>query len=543
MKGVSFRLKIALTTATLCGIILVAFGISAWALVYRERLQNLDKDLILSFDRHRAQLRGPRSRQLLQERLDTPFHTSSGTPISVRIVFRRNAETAESESWPAGFTPDFRTKIPPEMNPTQPNAPDPLELLDDTEPDRNTRDPSRPNFPERFRERSEQRGGRPFQRQDGEGFPDNEGGPSGGPPWRGIGPERRRLNPPLPIVETFTFQDQAWRVAMIRDPESDWYLAANMQQFNADLIQIRNAFIMAFPFALGLVAAGGWQVSRNALKPLELIGNTAQQVTAKGLDQRIPNLSRDSEIKNLVQIINGMLNRLENSFHQANRFSADASHELKTPLAIMQGEIESALKSATHDIQKETLLLNLLDEVQRLKNITQSLLLLSQADSGELRMTKQILNPRDLVEAVAEDSAILAETSRIQVKTEITEDVTCQMDPALIQLVLSNLAGNAVKYNRTDGTLLMKLFKRGSYAVFHVENTGPGISEKNRDRIFDRFFRGDQSHTRDVDGFGLGLSLSREIARAHGGDLELIESQPEKTVFELRLPLKTRHES
>ena len=203
----------------------------------------------------------------------------------------------------------------------------------------------------------------------------------------------------------------------------------------------------------------------------------------------------------------------------------------------MQGEIESALKSVHQDSQQESLLLNLLEEVQRLKNITRSLLLLSQADSGELRILKKDLNPSELVHAVAEDTAILAETGNITVYTEIAEESVCPIDASLIQLVLSNLAGNAVKYNRRDGVVYLRLFKLGSSVVIQVENTGPGISEKNKDRIFERFFRGDQAHTRDVDGFGLGLSLSREIARAHEGSLELKESLNDKTVFELLLPL------
>ena len=160
---------------------------------------------------------------------------------------------------------------------------------------------------------------------------------------------------------------------------------------HGELNYLRDAFLLTFPLALLLIGIGGWVIGSRAFRPLKAIADTAEHVTARGLDQRIPLVDSDGEVARVVRVLNGMMDRLEKSFHQATRFTADASHELKTPLTIMQGELENALQGAPAGSNEQQVFNNLLEETQRLKNITRNLLLLAQADSGQLKLSPEVV--------------------------------------------------------------------------------------------------------------------------------------------------------
>jgi signal transduction histidine kinase len=230
-----------------------------------------------------------------------------------------------------------------------------------------------------------------------------------------------------------------------------------------------------------------------------------------------------------------MMDRLERSFDQATRFSADAAHELKTPLAVLQGEIEAALHAAPEGSAEQRAFGALLDEVQRLKAITEKLLLLSRADAGTLRLQRQPTDLSAAVRMMCEDAEVLA--PEMEVTCEVAGGLQVHADPDLLDRVLHNLLSNAIKHNRPDGAVQITLTAEGGEARLTVANTGPEIPPDDRERIFDRFHRVDRSRDRRVEGAGLGLSLSREIVRAHDGDLTLVSSDRRQTVFALTLPL------
>ena len=179
----------------------------------------------------------------------------------------------------------------------------------------------------------------------------------------------------------------------------------------ADLNRMRNIFLVTLPLAVLLVGGGGWLVAGRALRPLRRIRQMAEQVTARGLDQRISVAAEDPEIAGLVQVLNGMMDRLEASFNQATRFSADASHELKTPLAIMQGELENALQAAEPGSSQQQVFSNLLGETQRIKTITRGLLLLAQADAGRLKVALEDVDMSAALEGMCRASFSSSETS------------------------------------------------------------------------------------------------------------------------------------
>jgi signal transduction histidine kinase len=266
-----------------------------------------------------------------------------------------------------------------------------------------------------------------------------------------------------------------------------------------------------------------------------MISETAERVTARGLDARIPVFNEDPEIARVIQVLNRMMDRLETSFRQATRFSADASHELKTPLAVMQGELENALQAAAPGSTEQQLFSNLLEETQRLTTITRSLLLLAQADAGQLRLALEPLNFSTELEGMIEDARVLAADSRLTFDTHIQPGIRVQADRALLHTALFNLISNAIKYNTPDGKIAIWLESRGDQTILTIGNSGPGIPTGDQTKVFERFYRVDQAKAPRVDGIGLGLSLAREIVRAHGGELVLKESRPGWTCIALTL--------
>jgi len=279
-------------------------------------------------------------------------------------------------------------------------------------------------------------------------------------------------------------------------------------------------------------------VAGRALRPLKVIAETAERVTVRGLEQRIPDTGDSRETSRVIQVLNRMMDRLEASFRQATRFSADASHELKTPLAIMQGELENALQAAAPGSPEQQLFSNLLEETQRLKTITRSLLLLAQADAGQLKLARETVDVSAELEAMMEDARVLAADARLRFDLEIQPQLRMEADRALLPMAMFNLISNAIKYNQPDGSLSLRLADSEGKINFTIGNSGPGIPPADQPKIFERFYRVQCSTRAPADGIGLGLSLAREIARAHGGELWLKESRPGWTVFQLWLPVK-----
>ncbi|CAN1209250.1 ATP-binding protein [Tumidithrix helvetica PCC 7403] len=333
---------------------------------------------------------------------------------------------------------------------------------------------------------------------------------------------------------TQTTSTGTWRIGAVSSPFVRMAIAVNLQTIDREMGAIRNVFFLTIPLTLLLVMLGAWWMSGGALKPIEKITGTIRRITAKGLSQRLPIAGTDEELVELLQVFNQMLERLERSFTQASRFSADAAHELKTPLAILQGELERTLQEADAGSEFQQRLSNLLDEVRRLNSITRKLLLLSLADAGRMSVHKIAIDLSQVLSEMAEDLEMLAPDLEIHVQIEAGLQV--QGDRELLTQVLQNLMGNAIKYNLPEGWLRIKSGRDGNFVFITIANRSKDIPESDRAKIFDRFHRGDAARTRHVEGFGLGLSLSQEIARAHGGDLKLDRTPAGHTAFTLTIP-------
>ncbi len=480
----SFRLKIALWTGVFTGLLLIGSSVLLWRISHQFNLNQLDREIRNVGQANLDRVQGGDHWARLEEALKFV----SGDQEAARFVLwvKHNDKVIfTSPGWPSGLAPDnFRVAETYEG----PNAPKP-------------------------------------------------GQPPPAAPRRGepISPGNPAL--PLKSAQFSTHQTgaTAWRVGVMGNPYMTLIVAANMDDFDARMARLRNVYFTTLIAVLALVAGGAWFVARRALRPVTALTQTAERVTARGLDQRIPTLTSDAEFKRLITVFNEMLDRLERSFSQATRFSADASHELKTPLARLQMELEAALQNAPAGSAQQEVFSSLLDEVTRLKAIVQKLLLLSLADAGRLQLQKQPVNLTRLLEGVIEDCRL--QTPHLTVEQSLAPNVEVPADPELLEQALQNLATNAAKYNHAAGKIRFELLTASGRAIVRVGNTGPCIPAADRKRIFERFYRGDKSRCGRVAGTGLGLSLAREIARAHGGELTLESSGDEFTRFELHLPL------
>lgn len=328
-----------------------------------------------------------------------------------------------------------------------------------------------------------------------------------------------------------------WRVLSVTENGYTVRMARGFEDVEATVADVRDAYLMALPVLLVLVAGGAWWLVRSALRPVQKISAAARQITTEHLDERLPIPIRRDELGQLATVLNEMLERLDRGHTQAVRFTADASHELKTPLALIAAGLEELLRRRDLAPEVVTALGSLLDDNRRLAAICQDLLVLARADAGRLALDRQPHDLRALIEAAVEDGRILGECRSIVFDLALPSHAEEFVDARYFTRILLNLLSNAVKYNKDGGRVRVELTARESEWVIVIANTGRGIAPEHRAKLFERFFRVDNSA--ESLGHGLGLSLSRELARAHGGDLVLASSDAEWTTFRLTLPRTT----
>lgn len=339
--------------------------------------------------------------------------------------------------------------------------------------------------------------------------------------------------------------DRGWRMMAFRHGHTSIVIAQNMDEVYEVMRDLIVAYALSLPFVALLCALGAWWVAGRVLKPVRVLTDAAENVQAEKLDQRVPVPPARDDVQRLALVLNSMLSRLQKSFDQARRFSADASHELRTPLTILRGEVEQLMREPGLNATHENKLVSIQEEIARLQRTAESLLMLSRLDSGGVVIRNEPFDFSALICEACEDAELLATSRGVRLENKIAAGVIVKGDAEHIRRILLNLIDNAVKFNASaDGRIVCSLAERETagrrMAIFRIGNTGLGIPEAMRARLFQRFFRADESreHESAAGGTGLGLSLSREIARAHDGDLTLDEtaSTQEWTEFVLTLP-------
>jgi signal transduction histidine kinase len=329
------------------------------------------------------------------------------------------------------------------------------------------------------------------------------------------------------------------RIGLFRDSELTLHVGADLKDIEQLGWEIARSQVIVIPAVLLLIAAGSWLLGSIALTPIEQIRRAAERITAERLDERIPSQGPADEIGRLINVLNATFERLQGSFEQAARFSADASHQLKTPIAVLRAGIDEILQKDGIAPEQRERVADLLQQTRRLTSVAENLLLLSRADTGRLALRAASFDLRKVVEGSLEDAHVLAEKSNLEIEARLPETLPMTGDRDMISLALQNLVENAVKYNRPGGKILLSAERSGTGIQICVGNNGQGIPAELAPHIFKRFYRarGDEQ----TPGHGLGLSIARELARAHGGELTLTQSEEDWTEFCLRLgkPLPT----
>ena len=307
-------------------------------------------------------------------------------------------------------------------------------------------------------------------------------------------------------------------------------------EINSTLNGLFSMMIIAFPLALGLSALGGYFLSKLSLRRVDKIVSTADEITGTNLSRRLPKKSIDDEIGRLTDTINSMIERIETSFNRERRFTSDASHELKTPLTILRGELEIALLSDKSTEEYQVIIASALEEVLRLTNVVVTLLDLSRADSGRVQMNFEEKSLTKLLGDICEDAEILAESKNINIKVDLDEDVNLSMDSPRMHQALLNIIDNAIKYTPKNGDVTILLKKGANCSDVIVSDTGMGMDEDKLEQIFDRFFRLDKARSSNIQGTGLGLSIVKWILDAHKGEIEVKSKPNVGTTFKVTLP-------
>ncbi len=311
-------------------------------------------------------------------------------------------------------------------------------------------------------------------------------------------------------------------------------VGADLKEINQIGRDIFHGMLVAIPTVLVVVVIGSRWVASRAVAPVEEIRQAAAQITAQRLDQRLPVPPTRDEIAGLIEVLNAAFERLQRSFEQSSRFSADASHHLKTPIAVLRAGVEEILSDADCNARTQATAEGLLHRIHQLNSVADTLLLLARADAGRLDLHREEFDLSELLEGILDDARALAEPLALEVEADVPAHLPLKADRVFVGMIAQNLLENAIKYNQQGGRVRVVARAVNGSVEFNVGNTGAGIPSERIPNLFERFYRarGDER----VAGSGLGLSTARELARAHGGEISLQHADTDWTELHVSLP-------
>lgn len=334
----------------------------------------------------------------------------------------------------------------------------------------------------------------------------------------------------LPTLETVTDMG-AYPVRILTQPVIERGRILSLVQVGMSLESLhvtrrRFVWIMAGMLPLGIVLAGGggWLLARRALAPVDRMTEAARRISAEHLAERVEATGAGDELDRLATTLNAMLSRLDEAFQQIRQFSADASHELQTPLTILKGELEVALRAPRSAEAYQGHLRSALEEVDRIAALVDGLLLLARADAGVLRMDRRPVDLAALLHEVFDQTKRLAEARGVTLDLGPVATAWLQGDRERLRRLLLNLLDNALKYTPAGGQVTLSLAVNGTGAHVRVADTGIGLSREEQAQVFQRFYRTTEGRAHGG-GAGLGLCIAQSIAEAHGGHIQ-VDSQP-----------------
>ena len=316
--------------------------------------------------------------------------------------------------------------------------------------------------------------------------------------------------------------------------------AYSRRDIEAVLQRVRQMFAVAIPLLLVAAAFGGYALARRSLAPVAAMASQAAAITATNMHERLPATGGD-ELVGLARVVNSLLDRLEQSFDRQRRFIADASHELRTPTAVVRSEADitlSRLNRPEAEFRESVTVIR--DAAQRLTRIVDDLFLLSRADAGHLVSRPGPLYLEEVVHQATRAVHAVASERAVDVILRDVVEAPIVGDPDLLGRLLLNLLDNAIKYAPRGSTVDVVMTASNTHYTVSVIDAGPGIPVDERDRVFERFVRLDtaraRAETTTTSGAGLGLAIARRIAEMHDGRLEIADSRPGRTEFRVTLP-------
>ncbi|WP_394219843.1 HAMP domain-containing sensor histidine kinase [Thermoanaerobacter kivui] len=313
-------------------------------------------------------------------------------------------------------------------------------------------------------------------------------------------------------------------------------IAQSLNLMDIAMKNLFGIFTIIIPILIGIAILGGIIISNKALKPISHMTKVAREISVGDLSKRLNLPYTNDEIGNLAQTFDMMIEKLENSFKRQKQFTHDASHELRTPIAVIQTQAESALNGTGTKEEYKKALQVILEEAKHMSKLVHDLLFLARSDSNAEKLTIENLNFSELIEGIVNELAPLAENNGLILKIIKNDPSYIRGDQTRIIQLFYNLIDNAIKYTPAGGKVEISVENAGKFIKTSIKDTGIGIPEEHLPHIFERFYRVDKARTRKSGGSGLGLSICQWIVNAHGGKIEVESCEGKGATFVVWLP-------
>jgi heavy metal sensor kinase len=343
-----------------------------------------------------------------------------------------------------------------------------------------------------------------------------------------------------PRYESLVANDHRWRTltgtSSVGGRAVVLRVSRSEERLRGQLGEVLTVLVLGLPLVVVLAGVGGYVLARRALTPIDHLASEARRITAERLHERLSVPNERDEIGRLAAVINETFARLESSFEQLRRFTADASHELRTPLSVIRAIGEAGLGETRTAAEYKEAMGSMLEEVDRLTNLVDTLLRLSYGDAGTVRLVREAIDLGQLTRDVVSSLRILADERNQRLTVDVADGVSVTADRLVLREAITNVVDNAIKHGPQTSTIDIRVRADGNQALLTVADEGPGIAVEHRERIFDRFFRLDEARSRDSGGTGLGLAIAKWAVEANGGHISVEAGANGGSVFRVVLP-------